>query len=96
MSEQRTSPPPADGKSARKIPPLVWIVVALLVGWLVVAMLQRGGTHTTPQGGTMPQAAEGGSIMPAAPAGPGAPATPQGYVNGPTQPIDENAAAPRP
>ena len=77
MSDPPTEPAPAE-RRARRIPPLVWIVVGLLVAWLIVAMLQRGGTHVTPQGGTMPQAQEGTSYMPPAPATPTAPATPGG------------------
>jgi hypothetical protein len=86
MADQRAAQTEADRKAARKIPPLVWIVIAILVGWLVIALIQRGGTHTTPHGGTMPEAAEGPAIMPAAPARSGAPATPAGVINGPTQP----------
>ena len=91
MSDSRTDPAPTERKGARKIPPLVWIVLAILVGWLVVAMLQRGGTHVTPQGGTMPQQAEGPSTMPAAPATPNAPGTPAGTVNGAGQPATNDA-----
>lgn len=80
MSDTRTTQTSTDRKAARRIPPLVWIVVALLLAWLVAALLQRGGTHVTPQGGTMPQGNERTAIMPAAPAGPGAPATPGGVV----------------
>jgi hypothetical protein len=83
MTETRA---PEDHHAKKRIPPLVWIVVAILVAWLVIALVQRGGTHVTPQGGTMPQQAEGTSVVPAAPAGPGAPATPAGTVNGPNQP----------
>ena len=76
----------APKKASRRIPPLVWIVLALLVGWLVVAMMQRQGSDRTPQGGSTPAAAEGTSVMPAAPAQGDAPATPAGTVNGPQQP----------
>lgn len=86
MSDQRTTHGAPERKPGRKIPPLVWIVVAMFVGWFVVAMLQRGGTHTTPQGGTHPMQAEGTSVMPAAPATPTAPGTPAGVANGPNQP----------
>jgi len=71
-------------RPGRKIPPLVWIILALLVGGIAVGLLQRGGTHVTPQGGTMPQAEPGASYMPPAPVGPGAPATPGGP--GPNEP----------
>lgn len=85
MTDRPTETAASERKPSRKIPPLVWIVVALLVAWLVVALMQRGGTHVTPQGGTMPQAQEGTSYMPPAPASPGAPATPGGTApNGAT------------
>jgi flagellar basal body-associated protein FliL len=76
-------------KTARRIPPLVWIVLALLVAWLVVAMMQRKGADHTPQGGSTPAQAEGTSTMPAAPASGDAPATPAGTINGPTQPAPQ-------
>jgi len=86
MTDQspRSETPPARRRGG--IPPLVWIVVALLVGWLVVAMVQRGGTEHTPGGGTHPMQAEGASVMPAAPASGDAPATPARVVNGAAQP----------
>lgn len=76
----------APGPRSRRIPPLVWIVVALLVAWLVVALVQRGGTHVTPSGGTAPQQAEGPAIVEPAPPTATAPGTPVGVVNGPNQP----------
>jgi hypothetical protein len=98
MSDQRPTHPTNEPdsyerreprKATRNIPPLVWIVVAILIGWLVVAMMQRGGTHRTPQGGTMPTQEQGTSYMPpAAPSG-DAPATPGGVVNGPQQPAPQ-------
>ncbi|WP_374468675.1 hypothetical protein [Phenylobacterium sp.] len=84
MTDHRTEAAPK--KASRRIPPLVWIVLALLVGWLVVALMQRQGSDRTPQGGAHPAQAEGTSIMPAAPAQGDAPATPAGTVNGPAQP----------
>jgi hypothetical protein len=84
MTDQRSETAPK--KATRRIPPLVWIVLALLVGWLVVALLQRGGIDNTPQGGSHPMQAEGTSVMPAAPAQGDAPATPSGAINGPAQP----------
>lgn len=89
MSEQRPTHPTAERdsydraeprKATRNIPPLVWIVLALLVAWLVVALIQRGGVHHTPQGGTMPQEKQGAAMMPAAPANGAAPATPGGTI----------------
>jgi hypothetical protein len=80
MTDQRET---AEPKKARGgIPPLVWILVALLVGWFVVMMVQRSGR---PQGTDHPAQAEGASVMPAAPASGDAPATPAGVVNGPNQ-----------
>lgn len=84
MTDQRTHSATSERRPARKVPPLVWIVLALLVAGIAVGMLQRGGTHVTPQGGTMPQADAGTSYMPPAPAGEGAPATPGGV--GPNRP----------
>ncbi|MDB5466169.1 MAG: hypothetical protein JWQ46_931 [Phenylobacterium sp.] len=103
MSEQRPTHPPTGPdsydrgeprKATRNIPPLVWIVLALLVAWFAVAMIQRGGTDRTPQGGSMPRQAEGTSVMPAAPANGSAPATPAGAVNGPQEPATSDAAPP--
>lgn len=76
-------------KSSRRIPPLVWIVLALLVGWLVVAMVQRGGTDRTPGGGSHPTAEQGTSVMPPAPATGSAPATPGNVAPGPANPTPE-------
>lgn len=81
MTDQ--SPRPAEKKKG--IPPLVWIVLALLVAWAVIAFMQRGGTDVTPQGGTMPMAEQGPSVMPAAPATPEAPGTPAAVVNPPQE-----------
>lgn len=82
MSDPRSPQPEPPARRGPKIPPLVWIVIAILVGWLAVAMLQRGGTHVTPQGGTAPQAREGEAVMPPAPPTGNAPATPGGVVGG--------------
>lgn len=76
--------PGSPQKSSRRIPPLVWIVLALLVGWLVIAMVQRGGTDRTPGGGSAPMAEQGPSVMPPAPASGTTPATPGGVAEGPT------------
>ena len=97
MSERPTHPTgQRDGydrgeprKRTRNIPPLVWIVLALLVAWFVVAMVQRQGADRTPQGGSTPAQAEGTSIMPATPPSGDAPGTPAGVVNGPAQPPAE-------
>jgi hypothetical protein len=54
VSEQPTSSAAGERKAARRIPPLVWIVVALLAAWFVIAMIQRApGAHRTPSGGTV-------------------------------------------
>jgi hypothetical protein len=104
MSDQRPSHPTGEPdsydrgeprRSTRNIPPLVWIVVALLIAWFVVAMVQRRGVDHTPQGGSMPRAAEGASVMPAAPANGSAPATPAGTVNGAQEPASSDAPPPR-
>lgn len=81
--------PGSTQKSGRRIPPLVWIVLALLVGWLIVAMVQRGGTHRTPDGGTMPMAEQGPSVMPPAPASGTAPATPGSVTDGASSPTPQ-------
>jgi len=81
MSDPRTGTDPKT-RGGRRIPPLVWIIVAVLIGWLVIAFLQRGGTHVTPQGGTTPQATQGEAVIPPAPATGDAPATPGGVVGG--------------
>ena len=91
MSERPTHPTSQSDraeprKRTRNIPPLVWIVLALLVAWFVVAMVQRQGADRTPQGGSTPSQAEGTSIMPATPPSGDAPGTPAGVVNGPAQP----------
>jgi hypothetical protein len=81
--------PPRDASPEgrnRRIPPLIWIIVALLVVWFIIAGVMRRGVDNTPQGGSTPAAAEGSSHMPAAAANGSAPATPEGTVNGPNQP----------
>lgn len=82
MSDPRPSDTAPKPRDSRRIPPLVWIIVAILLGWLVIAFLQRGGTHVTPQGGTAPQATQGEAVIPSAPATGNAPATPGGVVGG--------------
>ena len=79
MTDHQTSP----SKPARRIPPLVWIVLAALVAWVVLMMVQRGGTHRTPDGGEMPMAGQGSSVMPPAPADGATPATPGSVANPP-------------
>jgi hypothetical protein len=91
MTDERPGRAAADDRTetrrpARRIPPLVWIVIFLLVAWFAWAWVQRGGTDVTPQGGTMPRQAEGTSIMPAAPPNGSAPGTPARTINGPQEP----------
>ena len=47
--------PPRGGK-AKRIPPLVWIVLALLLLFAVVAVSQCDGARRTPSGDTVNQA----------------------------------------
>ena len=61
--------PPRGGK-AKRIPPLVWIVLGLLVLFAVIAVSQCDGARRTPSGDTVNQAnvedtAE--AVMPATP-----------------------------
>jgi len=65
-------------KATRNIPPLVWVVVAILVACVAIFWMQRDDTHVTPQGGTTPQAQQDPSYMPPAAATGDAPATPGG------------------
>ncbi len=71
-------------KAKRKIPPLVWIILAVIAGWIAYSFIARGGERTTPQGGTMPQPPASTSYMPEAPASGDAPGTPGGAVVTPT------------
>jgi hypothetical protein len=63
----RSVPPrdaPPRGGHAKKIPPLVWIVLALLVVMAIWGVVQYGGSHETPNGGSTPQATQGDAVMP--------------------------------
>lgn len=82
-------------RAGRRIPPLVWIVIFLLVAWFAWAWVQRGGADYTPHGGSTPRQAEGTSYMPAAPPQGSAPATPAGAANGPQEPPTSNAPPPK-
>lgn len=86
MTHPQPDPQPEPRKATRNIPPLVWIILAVVAAWIVVTMVQRNGQQETPQGGTAPTQAEGPSVMPPAPAIGDAPATPGGVINGPNQP----------
>ena len=90
MTDQRRTDTAAEDRQesrreARRIPPLVWVVIFLLVAWFAWAWMQRAGHDVTPHGGTVPRVAESPSIMPATPANGGAPAQPAETVNGPHQ-----------
>ena len=77
----------------RRIPPLVWIILAVVVAWLIGIAVWRQGVDRTPHGGTMPRASQPTSYMPATPPQGSAPATPAGTANGPQEPA--GGAAPR-
>ena len=85
MTDFRPEPSSTEARR-RRIPPLVWIIVAMVVAWLVYAYAMRGGTHVTPQGGTMPQAKPETSYMPPVPATKEAPGTPGGMITYPDAP----------
>jgi hypothetical protein len=75
MSQQTSREAPRRrGRSG--IPPLVWIVLALVVAAIAWAVSQRSGTLVTPHGGTHPTQAEGPSVMPPTPPSGDAPGTP--------------------
>jgi hypothetical protein len=56
--------PPRGGK-AKAVPPLIWIVLALLVVMALWGVLQYRGSHVTPGGGQTPQSEQGPTVMPA-------------------------------
>jgi hypothetical protein len=80
MSSDHTTETRTEARSKRKIPILVWIIVAAFVAWAAFYFLQRGGQYVSPQGGDHPVAAQSPAVAPAAPATPEAPATPQSTV----------------
>lgn len=55
---------PDDGK-VRKVPPLVWIILALLVVMVVIGVSQYGGSRVTPSGGSVPQPKAEEAYLPA-------------------------------
>jgi hypothetical protein len=59
-------------KDTKNVPPLVWIIIAVLVVLAVIAVAKWRGTTTTPHGGTAP-AASSGDVIPPATSTPGAP-----------------------
>lgn len=73
MSTDRSSEP---HPTKRKIPILVWVVVAIFVAWAVIAFVQSRGETSSTGEVTHPTAAQGDAVMPAAPATPAAPGTP--------------------
>lgn len=91
MTDPNTDPsveprdaPPRGGK-AKRVPPLAWIILGLLLLFAVIAMSQCQGTHETPGGDEMPQAQVGDpaeAVMPATNdpllGPPGQPASPPG------------------
>jgi len=74
MTQTHQSPPAPEKR--RRIPPLVWIVLAIFVGWFVVALLQRDKDNVTPKGDDVPASVQGPSVMPATPPAGDAPGTP--------------------
>jgi len=63
----RSVPPrdaPPRGGEAKRIPPLVWIVIALLAVMAIWGAVQYGGSHKTPSGGSTPAAAPEQTVMP--------------------------------
>ena len=66
---QDTSVPPHDapprGGKAKAVPPLVWVVLALLILMGLWGALQYNGSHKTPSGGSTPQSEQGPTVMPA-------------------------------
>ncbi|MDO8901019.1 MAG: hypothetical protein Q7V15_06670 [Phenylobacterium sp.] len=60
-------------KSKKGVPPLVWIVLALVAGWIAFTVLGSNNHRVTPSGETMPQPRAEETYMPAAPARDGAP-----------------------
>lgn len=61
---------PPRGGTAKRVPPLAWIILVLLLVMLAVGVSQCGGSHVTPGGGETPMknpdmASE--AVMPATP-----------------------------
>jgi hypothetical protein len=67
-TDRDTSVPPRDapprGGTAKRIPPLVWIVIALLVLMAIWGVVQYGGSHRTPGGGSTPAGTPQPAVMP--------------------------------
>jgi hypothetical protein len=53
MTDPRDASP--DTGKTRKVPPLAWIIAALVALMVAFAVFQYGGSHTTPSGGETPQ-----------------------------------------
>jgi hypothetical protein len=49
----------------RGVPPLVWIVLAILVAWIAIWAFRHDWTHRTPHGGAVPASADGVNARPA-------------------------------
>ena len=45
---------PEDQHASHNVPPLVWVILAILVLVVAIAAMQHRGTHVTPEGRTMP------------------------------------------
>jgi hypothetical protein len=67
---------PEPKRATRNVPPLVWVIAAILVLCAALAIMQYAGSDRTPQGGEVPRAEQPAAVMPAAPATPTAPGTP--------------------
>jgi cytoskeletal protein RodZ len=48
MTDSPSPNPGSAPRPSRRIPPLVWIILAILVGWGVVLLVQNNGTTRTP------------------------------------------------
>ena len=69
-TSRRVDPRDASPDTGRthRVPPLIWIVVALLVAWFAVAVWQRQGTHPTASGReTVTSGAQSTGYLPPAP-----------------------------
>lgn len=87
MNDQSTPNPDSYDKPEPKgrtgnVPPLTWVVLAVLLGVIVFGAVQRRQTHVTPQGGTTQSAVEGQTYMPATPPTGDAPGTPPSTTSG--------------
>ncbi|MFN3513768.1 MAG: hypothetical protein ACK41C_12020 [Phenylobacterium sp.] len=63
MTDPQT-PPKRPDPPGRRIPPLVWVIVAFLVVIVVLAVMAYGGKRTTPTGETVLQGEPSEAVMP--------------------------------